>query len=87
MSVHVVRAFVKQRELIAGQAEILKKLAQMEAKLLKHDDALRVIWRELQPLLSPPPETPKKQIGFHVRDETSAYRTRVKKKPQSSSAA
>jgi hypothetical protein len=87
MSVHVVRAFVKQRELIAGQAEILKKLAQMDAKLLKHDDALRVIWRELQPLLSPPPETPKKQIGFHVRDETSAYRTRVKKKPQSSSAA
>jgi hypothetical protein len=81
MSVHVVRAFVKQRELIAGQAEILKKLAQMDAKLLKHDDALRVIWRELQPLLSPPPETPKKQIGFHVRDETSDYRTRVKKKP------
>ena len=26
MSVHVVRAFIKQRELIAGQAEILKKL-------------------------------------------------------------
>ena len=55
MSVHVVRAFIKQRELIAGQAEILKKLAQMDAKLLKHDDILRVIWKELQPLLTPPP--------------------------------
>ena len=43
MSVHVVRAFIKQRELLAGQAEILKKLAQMDAKLLKHDDALRVM--------------------------------------------
>ena len=52
MSVHVVRAFIKQRELIAGQAEILKKLAQMDAKLLKHDDILRVIWKELQPLLA-----------------------------------
>lgn len=29
-SVHVVRAFIKQRELLAGQAEILKKLAQMD---------------------------------------------------------
>ena len=38
----VDRAFIKQRELIAGQAEILKKLAQMDAKLLKHDDALRM---------------------------------------------
>jgi len=29
MSVHVVRAFIKQRELLTGQAEILKKLAPM----------------------------------------------------------
>jgi len=66
MSVHVIRAFIKQRELLAGQTEILKKLAQMDAKFLKHDDALRIIWRELQPLLGPPPVLPKKEIGFHV---------------------
>lgn len=80
MSVHVVRAFVKQRELIAGQAEILKKLAQMDAKLLKHDDVLRVIWKELQPMLTPPPEPPKKLIGFHVKEVSVAYRAKLKKK-------
>jgi len=80
MSVHVVRAFIKQRELIAGQAEILKKLARMDAKLLKHDDALRLIWRELQPLLAPPPEPPKKQIGFHVKEKPASYRTKAKTK-------
>ncbi len=80
MSVHVVRAFVKQRELIAGQAEILKKLAQMDAKLLKHDDILRVIWKELQPLLNPPPDPPKKEIGFHVGENTATYRTLSKKR-------
>jgi hypothetical protein len=68
MSVHVVRAFIKQRELIAGQAEILKKLAQIDATLLKHDEALRIIWQELQPLLAPPPQPPKPEIGFHVRE-------------------
>ena len=65
MSVYVVRAFIKQREILLAQTDILKRLAQMDATLLKHDDALRVIWRELQPLLSPPPAPPKRQIGFH----------------------
>ena len=65
MSVYVVRAFIKQRELLLAQADVLKRLAQMDAKLLNHDDALRVIWRELQPLLNPPPVPPKRQIGFH----------------------
>ena len=80
MSVHVVRAFIKQRELLAGQAEILKKLAQMDAKLLKHDDSLRVIWRELQPLLAPPPVPPREEIGFHVREDASAYGAKPKKR-------
>jgi hypothetical protein len=82
MSVHVVRAFIKQRELLAGQAEILKKLAQMDAKLMQHDDALQIIWRELQPLLAPPPEPPQKEMGFHVREDGASYRTKAAKRPK-----
>lgn len=67
MSVYIVRAFIKQRELLMAQSDVLKKLTQMDAKLLKQDDALRLIWRELQPLLSPPPSPPKRQIGFHQK--------------------
>jgi hypothetical protein len=80
MSVHVVRAFIKQRELIAGQAEILKKLAQIDATLLQHDDALRIIWQELQPLLAPPPEPPKPEIGFHVREKGAKYAAKPRRK-------
>ncbi len=80
MSVHVVRAFVKQRELITGQADILKKLAQMDAKLLQHDDVLRLIWNELQPLLDPPPDPPKKELGFHVRENPASYGGKSKRK-------
>ena len=65
MSVYVVRAFIKQREILLAHSDILKRLAQVDATLLQHDDALRVIWRELQPLLSPPPTSPKREIGFH----------------------
>lgn len=82
MSVYVVRAFIKQRELLMAQSDVLKKLAQMDAKLLKHDDALRIIWRELQPLLSPPLSPPKPEIGLHVREEPPSYPAR-KKAPRS----
>ena len=64
MSVYVVRAFIKQREQLAANAAILKRLAEIDKSLLEHDDVLRTIWTELQPLLSPPPEKPKPRIGF-----------------------
>jgi len=70
--------FIKQRELIAGLTEILKKLTQMDAKRLEHDDALRLIWLELQPLLAPPPVLPNKEIGFHIREDSPKYRTKAK---------
>jgi hypothetical protein len=32
-----------------------------------HDDALRDIYQKLLPLLQPPPDPPKPQIGFRER--------------------
>lgn len=65
MSLYVVRAFVQMRAQIAANAEVLKRLAEIDKTLLKHDKSLQIIWRELQPLLTPPPAPPKRQIGFH----------------------
>jgi hypothetical protein len=76
MSVYVVRAFIKQRELLMAQSDVLKKLAQMDVKLLEHDDDLRVIWQELQPLLNPPPVPHKPQIGFQAKEDSPTYRTK-----------
>jgi len=76
MSVYVVRAFIKQRELLMAQSDVLKKLAQMDAKLLQHDDDLRVIWQELQPLLNPPPVPPKPRIGFHAKEGSPPYHSK-----------
>jgi hypothetical protein len=83
MSVFVVRAFVKQRELLMAQADVLKRLSEIDARLLEHDSALRTIWREIQPLLQPPPAPEKPEIGFHVREDSPEYRVapRGKKKP------
>ncbi len=64
MSVFVVRAFVRMREHLALNAGILVRLAEIDKTLLEHDQALSVIWQQLQPLLQPPPEPPRRQIGF-----------------------
>ena len=64
MSVYVTRAFIQQREVLAANATILKRLAEIDKTLLQHDAVLRDIYQKLLPLLQPPPETPRPKIGF-----------------------
>ena len=72
MSVYVVRAFVAQREALATNQSVLRRLAEIDKTLLEHNGALRALWDKLRPLLAPPPELPRKSMGFH---------TTLKKKP------
>ncbi len=65
MSLYVIRAFVKMREELTANATILKRLAEIDKTLFLHDSALRDLYQKLLPLLSPPPEKPRPQIGFH----------------------
>ncbi len=64
MSVYVVRAFIQQREVLAANETILKRLAEIDKTLLQHNAALRDVYQKLMPLLQPPPETPRPKIGF-----------------------
>jgi hypothetical protein len=42
-------------------------MAAIDRKLLVHDAVPRDVYRKLLPLLSPPPDRPKREIGFHVK--------------------
>lgn len=66
MSVFVVRAFVRLREHVAANTAILKRLAEIDKTLLRHDAALRDVYQKLLPLLQPAPVPPKRRIGFHT---------------------
>lgn len=65
MAVYVVRAFIKQREALAANATILRRLAEIDKTLIEHDSALQILWKRLQPLLAPPPDPPRSRIGFN----------------------
>jgi hypothetical protein len=73
MSVFVVRAFVKMREILAQNKELSAKLADLErtltGRLDNHEKVILHILEEIKKLMEPPPEPKRREIGFHVRDE------------------
>jgi len=60
VSVQVVRAFVRLREMLASNAELAQKLNELERK---YDAQFRVVFDAIRQLMSPP-EPQRKQIGF-----------------------
>jgi len=59
MSVHVVRAFVRLREVIASHKELVKRLDELEGR---YDEQFKVVFDAIRQLMAPP--EPKRKIGF-----------------------
>ena len=68
MSIYVIRAFIRMREELSANQAVSKRLAEIERTLLTHDAALRDLYQKLRPLLLPPPDQPKRRIGFRTDD-------------------
>ena len=64
MSVFVVRAFIRLREQLATNTEVVVRIADIEKRLLRHDQELLDLYLKLQALLEPP-DPPQRAIGFH----------------------
>ncbi len=76
MSVFVVRAFVKLREMLSTHKELVHKLAELERKLQSHDESIRSLVVAIRQLMaSPEPETPKRRMGFLVEEPHVPYKS------------
>jgi hypothetical protein len=64
VSVFVVRAFVKLREVIAGHKALAHKIAQLERKLGDHDEQIMVLVAAIRHLMDPKLPPKKRRIGF-----------------------
>jgi len=73
MSVFVVRAFIKMREALIGRSELERRLLRIENVLLAHDESIRELYDQIRPLLLPPPDPPRKKIGFEAKEAAALY--------------
>ena len=66
MGVHVVRAFVRLRELLASNKELAHKLNELERKYQHHDKAIAAMLAAIRELMNPSP-IKRRGIGFTAK--------------------
>ncbi|MEW6162473.1 MAG: ORF6N domain-containing protein [Nitrospirota bacterium] len=67
VNIAIMRAFVKLREILSINKELAHKLAQLERKIEKHDEEIKLIFDAIRQLMTPP-EQKRRRIGF-LREE------------------
>ena len=66
VNIAIMRAFVKLREILTLHKELTYKLNELERKIESHDVKIHNIFEVIRQLMTPPPEPPKRRIGFHA---------------------
>jgi hypothetical protein len=65
MSVFVVRAFVRLREMLATNRRLANKINELENRLDTHDSVIQELIEAIKELTTPP-EAPRRRIGFQL---------------------
>jgi hypothetical protein len=65
MSVQVVRAFVRLRQMLVNHKALAAKLAELDARVGAHDEQLAALVEAIRQLAAPPPAHGR-EMGFHT---------------------
>lgn len=74
VSVFVVRAFVKLRQLVLAHKNLAGKLDQLERKVGSHDEAIKQLVAAIRQLMATP-AAQNKEMGFHVNRDSAKERS------------
>jgi phage regulator Rha-like protein len=77
VNIAIMRAFVQLRQSLETNSALARKFSELEKRVGKHDHEIGAIIEAIRQLMAPA-ETPKREIGFHVREKSPRYRTRKK---------
>ncbi|HEV2248814.1 MAG TPA: ORF6N domain-containing protein [Terriglobia bacterium] len=69
LSLFVVRAFLKLREMLGTQKEFARKLKELEKKFSEHDEKFRIVFESIRELIEPTTAPPKRRIGFSSSED------------------
>jgi hypothetical protein len=71
VNIEIMRAFVRLRQMLASNTELARKLDAIEKK---YDRQFKVVFDTIRRLMAPPPETKRREIGFHVKPDDAKAR-------------
>ena len=74
VNIAIMRAFVKLRQTLETNRELARKFSELEKRVGKHDEEIDAILEAIRQLMAPP-EKPRREIGFHVREKAPRYQT------------
>jgi hypothetical protein len=77
VNIAIMRVFVRLRETFVLHNELAHKLAELERKIEGHDTSIRTLFDAIRELAAPP-ATPRRQIGFHIKEASLPYRVKRK---------
>ncbi len=75
VNIAIMRAFVKLRQILETNRGLAKKSSELEQRVGKHDEEIDAILEAIRQLMAPP-DRPRREIGFHVREKAPRYRAR-----------
>jgi len=72
VSVYVVRAFIKLRDMLSTQKDFARKLEELEKELVAHDEKFTIVFKAIRQLMRPAVSRSKRRIGFSTSEESSS---------------
>lgn len=75
VNIAIMRAFVKLRQILETNRELAKKFSELEQRVGKHDEEIDAVLEAIRQLMAPP-DRPRREIGFHVREKAPRYPAR-----------
>ena len=78
VNIAIMRAFVRLRETLSLHKELAHKLAELERKIENRDESTHTLFEAIRQLMTPPAEPPRKEIGFHIKEDSVPYRIKRK---------
>jgi hypothetical protein len=78
VNIQIMRVFSRLRQLLAAHKELAHKLNELERKITQHDGEIATIFEAIRQLMVPP-ERPRRKIGFTLKEQKAAYRTKKKR--------
>jgi hypothetical protein len=71
VNIEIVRTFVRLRRLLAANADLARRLDEVESRLGDHDEQFVQLIRAIRELMNPPAANKRRRIGFHQTADES----------------